>query len=52
MSDTKTQLLIASYCKQILQTYKDEIDGTKIMPEAPVITKSGRLIKKPTKLDL
>lgn len=52
MSDIKTQKSTALYCKQILQTYKDEIDGSKIMPDAPVVTKSGRLIKKPNKLDL
>ena len=52
LSDTKIQMISALYCKQILQTYKEETDGTKIAPEAPVITKSGRLIKKPIKLNL
>ena len=49
MSDLKTQKSTALYCKQILQTYKDEIDGSKIVPDAPVVTKSGRLSKQKQK---
>ena len=52
LNDSNIKLITAGYCKQILQTYKLETDGAKIKPDAPVITKSGRLIKKPTKLDL
>ena len=52
LSDTNIQLITATFCKQILQTYKLETDGAKIKPDAPVITKSGRLVKKPIKLDL
>ena len=52
LSDTKIQMSTALYCKQILLAYREETDGTKITPEAPVITKSGRMIKKPNKLNL
>ena len=52
MSDPKIQNTTAIYVKQILLMYKDETEGIRSLPEAPVTTKSGRLIKRPIKLNL
>ena len=52
LHDQRIYLPLAMYVKQIMRTYTDETDGTKIKISTPVKTKSGRLIRKPQKLDL
>ena len=49
MSDSSIQEYMAHYVKILIQTYKEEL-GEK--PSPPVITRSGRMVKKPIRLDL
>ena len=48
MVDRNTNLYIAIYVKKIFQAYRLEKSETPILP---TITKSGRLVKKPDKLN-
>ena len=50
MHDTKTIAPMAEYVKKILITYREETNKKKT--EAPIITRCGRLVKKPVRLDL
>ena len=52
LKDPKIQKPMAMYVKDILQTYKDETDGTIHEKNTPVKTRSGRVSRKPTKLNL
>ena len=49
MTDRSIYLPMATYVKNILQAYGTE---KREIPPAPVTTRSGRLVKKPNKLDL
>ena len=40
------------YIKNILAMYKEETEGTRVLYEVPTKTRSGRTIRKPSKLDL
>ena len=53
MSDNSIQRPMAQYVKTIIQTFKEEI-GEKFgdEPAHPVVTRSGRTVKKPKRLDL
>ena len=50
MNDHRTQLGIANYIKAVAETYKEEAEEKKTEPT--IITKSGRLVRKPIRLDL
>ena len=52
MNDEKTQMYIAEYVKDILTVYKEETADSKPQQDIPVKTKSGRLVKKPKKMNL
>ena len=52
MSDEKTQMYIAEYVKDILTAYREETADSKPQQDIPVKTKSGRLVKKPKKMNL
>ncbi len=52
LSDPAIHIPIAKYIKDITEMYKEETEGTRVIPDVPVQTKSGRLIKKPSKLNL
>ena len=52
LSDERIQIPIATYIKQIITTYKEETGGKIDIPKSPVKTRVGRLVKKPTKLNL
>ena len=52
MNDTNIQLPMAIYTKEIIETYS-EIQNLQSKPlDSPKVTRSGRQIKKPDKLDL
>ena len=50
MNDHRTQLGMANYIKAVAETYKEEAEEKKTEPT--IITKSGRLVRKPIRLDL
>ena len=50
MHDTRIVTPMAEYVKQILLAYREETSAKK--SEAPVTTRCGRLVKKPSRLDL
>ena len=52
MHDTNIQMAIALYTKNILTTYREETDGPIPVDLPPVITRTGRQIRKPIKLNL
>ena len=43
---------MATYVKNIISMYRDETQGTRVITKSPVKTRIGRIVKKPTKLDL
>ena len=52
VNDTNIQMKIALYVKNILNIYKEETEGTVPINPTPVVTRTGRLIKKTVKLHL
>ena len=50
MHDTKIMTEMAAFIKQVAIAYKEESEDKKV--ETTTITRSGRLIKKPDKLNL
>ena len=54
MADPETQAATASFVKTILDTFREESQSRnkEKSSDTPVKTKSGRLVKKPVKLDL
>ena len=52
LHDQKIQIPIAIYVKNIMKIYREETEGTTQIIKSPVKTRSGRHIKKPTKLNL
>ena len=52
MNDPNTQLPMAIYAKEIIETYSEIRNLQSIPPDSPKTTRLGRLIKKPEKLDL
>ena len=53
MNDTSIQRPMAQYVKSVLQTYKEETEEkSEEEPTPPVVTRSGRTVKKPKRLDL
>ena len=52
LKDTKIQLPISLYVKNILNTYKDETADTIKISNSPIKTRAGRISKKPAKLNL
>ena len=51
MSDPVIQLPTAIYAKELIETFS-EIGGLQSKPPGPQITRSGRHVKGPEKLDL
>ena len=51
MADENIYTHITQYIKEILNTYREEKSEITI-PQPQIITKSGRLVKPPTKLNL
>ena len=52
LKDPTIQKPISIYVKDILQTYKDETEGTMHVKNSPIKTRTGRISRKPTKLNL
>ena len=54
MADPETQAATASLVKTILDTFREETQSRDKAKSSntPIKTKSGRLVKKPVKLDL
>jgi hypothetical protein len=52
LKDPNIQKSISLYVKNILQTFKDETGGTTEVNMSPITTKSGRISRKPSKLNL
>ena len=52
MSDVNTQILTAKFARDILSMYREEVHAPYQQNTEPVKTRSGRLIKKPKKLNL
>ena len=52
MSDPNIQLPMAIYTKELIESFSEIRNLQSKPPESPKVTRSGRLIKKPVKLDL
>ena len=52
LHDPRIQLPISVFVRNILCMYKEEVEGTSLLEKPPVITRAGRLCKKPNKLNL
>ena len=52
LKDPMIQKPMSIYVKDILQTYKDETEGTMHVKNSPIKTRTGRISRKPTKLNL
>ena len=52
LKDPIIQKPMSVYVKDILQTYKDETEGTMHVKNSPIKTRTGRISRKPTKLNL
>ena len=52
MKDPAIQAPFAKFVKTILDTFKEETQIREKAVEVPIRTKSGRLVKKPKRLDL
>ena len=52
LNDLRIQIHISTYVKNIMKIYKDETEGTIQITNMPVTTRTGRLVKKPIKLNL
>ena len=52
LSDERIHVPIGTYIKQIITTYKEETEGKLDTEKPPIKTRIGRLVKKPSKLNL
>ena len=52
LHDARMYIPMATYVKNIISMYRDETQGTRVITKSPVKTRIGRIVKKPTKLDL
>ena len=52
LHDQRIQIPMATYVKQVMEMYKEETEDTKEIIKPPIKTRTGRLVKKPVKLDL
>ena len=52
LHDQRIQIPMATYVKQVMEMYKEETEDIKETTKPPIKTRTGRLVKKPVKLDL
>ena len=52
LHDERIQIHMATYVMKIMKTFKEESEGTRDIIKSPVKTRTGRLVKKPDKLNL
>ena len=52
LHDPRVQMTVSVFVRNILCMYKEETEGTTLLEKPPVVTRAGRVTRKPSKLNL